>query len=201
MNPASDHPDFWNSRYVAGTTPWDFGGIPPALADFLARHPGRGERVLVPGCGFGYEVAAFAAAGYDVTALDFSPPAVARARAKVGPDLAHRIVGGDFFTHPLPAAAFDLVYERTFLCALPTARWPEVAARTAALMRPGSRLVGIYFFGAKDDGPPHGLDPGEPDRLFGSAFVLEHDAPVPAAASQPLFAGRERWQERRFRPL
>jgi SAM-dependent methyltransferase len=201
MEPASDHPDFWSFRYDAGTTPWDSGGVPPALARFLQRLPARGQRVLIPGCGFGYEIAAFAAAGHDVVALDFSAPAVALARATVGPALADRIVHGDFFTHALPAAGFDLVYERTFLCALPPARWPEIAARTAALLRPGGYVAGFYFIGPKDDGPPHGLDPGEPDRLFGPAFALEHDAPVPPAESLPLFAGREHWQERRLRPL
>src|SRR6266498_2409079 len=33
----STHPDFWTSRYVAGKTPWDFGGVPAALKSFLIR--------------------------------------------------------------------------------------------------------------------------------------------------------------------
>src|SRR3974390_1249051 len=28
---------FWTNRWEAGKTPWDLGGIPPALAAFLAR--------------------------------------------------------------------------------------------------------------------------------------------------------------------
>jgi hypothetical protein len=49
---------FWTNRWEAGKTPWDWGGIPPALASFFA----RGEpptRVLIPGCGSAYEVKTF----------------------------------------------------------------------------------------------------------------------------------------------
>ncbi len=54
----STRPDFWTSRYVAGKTPWDFGGVPAALKSFLTRSSAPG-RVLIPGCGSGYEVQAF----------------------------------------------------------------------------------------------------------------------------------------------
>ena len=70
-------------RYAAGTTPWDFGGVPSALKSFIERSSIRG-RVLVPGCGSGYEVQAFHAAGYDVSAIDFSPAAVDQAKRVLG---------------------------------------------------------------------------------------------------------------------
>ena len=196
-NPAS--PQFWNPRYVAGRTPWDFGGVPAALIRYLDQHPGRGKRALVPGCGSGYEVAALAHAGYAVTAIDFSPPAVARARANVGAALAGRIVEGDFFTYEFADAPFEFVYERTFLCALPPALWPKIVARTAALLKPGGTLAGFYFFGEKDDGPPFGLAVDEAEKLFTAEFELVADEAVPPAESLPLFAGKERWQERRRR--
>ena len=197
MNEEPTKPEFWNQRYDAARTPWDLGAVPPALTRYLAAHPGRGQRVLIPGCGSGYEVVAFADAGYVVTAIDFSPPAVAQARANLGPALAARVVEGDFFACDFADAPFDLVYERTFLCALPPDLWPKIVARTAALLRPGGALAGIYFFGDKDDGPPFGLAPGEPESLFRGQFGLVADQPIPAAESLPMFAGRERWQERR----
>jgi SAM-dependent methyltransferase len=192
-------PEFWNTRYASAQTPWDAGGVPPALRRHLAAHPGRGARVLIPGCGSGWEIAAFAAAGCRVTAVDFSPPAVARARRLAGPVLAAGIVEGDFFSHAFADAPFDLVYERTFLCALAPERWPALAARTAELLRPGGMIAGLYFFGEKDDGPPFGLDPEEPSRIFDARFTLVADEPVPPAESLPIFGGRERWQVRRRR--
>src|SRR4029450_7996132 len=90
----STHSDFWTSRYVAGKTPWDFGGVPAALKSFLIRSSAPG-RVLIPGCGSGYEVQAFHEAGYDVTAIDFSPAAIDQAKRGLGV-LAERIISGDF---------------------------------------------------------------------------------------------------------
>lgn len=192
-------PGFWDVRYEAGRTPWEFPAVPAPLARFLARHPGHGARVLIPGCGSAHELPAFAAAGYVPTAVDFSTAAVARARATLPPHLEPCLLAADFFLHPFPPAPFDLIYERTFLCALPPSRWPAVSARCARLLRPGGRLIGLFFHGAKEDGPPFGLAPDEAGQLFGSAFEQLHDDPVPAAESAPLFAGQERWQEWRRR--
>ncbi|MEY4940964.1 MAG: Thiopurine S-methyltransferase [Verrucomicrobiota bacterium] len=196
MSESSLHPDFWNERYEAGIIPWDFGGVPRPLTRWLAANPGQNASVLIPGCGSGHEMVAFAAAGYQVTALDFSAAAVKRARRNLPSALGTRIVEGDFFTHVLEDAPFDVIYERTFLCALPPPLWPQMVSRAASLLKPGGRLVGLYFIGAKDDGPPFGLDPLEPGKLFDSYFNLMVDEFVPPAESVPLFSGCERWQER-----
>lgn len=201
MNESPTDPEFWDSRYEASRTPWDLGTAPPALERYLSVHPGKGARVLIPGSGSGYEIVAFADAGYDVTAIDFSAAAVQRARGRVGATLAEHVIEGDFFTQEFKAAPFDMIYERTFLCALPPEIWPKIVARSASLLKPGGTLAGIYFFGEKEDGPPFGLAADEPAQLFGANFDLVADVPVPAGESLPLFAGRERWQERRRRPL
>jgi SAM-dependent methyltransferase len=193
------HPDFWNTRYEAGRTPWDLGKPPAALLRYLARHPGHGAHVLIPGCGSGHEIATFAEAGYTVTAIDFSPPAVALARGNLPPGLVGSITEGDFFTHDFAAAPFDMIYERTFLCALPPGVWPRIVARMAALLKPGATLAGVYFLGGKTGTPPFGLSASEPEELFSPHFTCVADLPIPEAESLPLFAGGERWQEWRRR--
>lgn len=197
-NPAL--PDFWDTRYRAGRTPWELGDAPSPLKRWLAAHPGGGARVLIPGCGTGRELSAFAAAGYDVTAIDFSAAAVERARQQAGPALAPRILQQDFFGRGLPAHGFDLIYERTFLCALPVAVRGRLAHRCWELLRPGGLLVGLYYYGPQDDGPPFGLEAGEALRRFGPGFDLLMDEEVAAAESPELFAGAERWLEWRARP-
>jgi SAM-dependent methyltransferase len=186
LDPAG--PDFWDARFREGITPWDAGGVPAALQAFLVREP-AGRRVLVPGCGSGYEVQAFAAAGHDVVAIDFSPAAIEAARRVLGA-LGRVLVQGDFFAHPL--GEFDLVYERAFLCALPRTHWPRWAARAAEILRPGGRLVGFFFWRDDEHGPPFGLKQGDLERLLAPAFDRLEDAAV--ADSIPVFAGRERWQ-------
>ncbi|MBE2215194.1 MAG: methyltransferase domain-containing protein [Opitutaceae bacterium] len=193
----SDEPGFWEERYRAGRMPWDAGGVPVALQRFLAADLTRG-RVLIPGCGSGYEVAAFVAAGWIVDAIDFSPAAVARARQSLGPHGAC-VREGDFFAEPGPARC-DLIYERTFLCSLPPERWPEYAARMAALLRPGGRLVGLFYYGVEPEPPPYPLTDGSARAQLGEAFERVESRPVPAAQSLPLYAGAERWEIWRRRP-
>jgi len=187
----STHPDFWNGRYVAGKTPWDFGGVPAALKSFLARSSASG-RVLIPGCGSGYEVQAFHEAGYDVTAIDFSPAAVDQARKVLGA-LAKKVILGDFFTHDFGRNSFDLIYERTFLCSMPPSRWPDYTNRMASLLSPGGKLIGLFFYGQQQSGPPYPLTDQQADQLFQRHFRLLRSELV--TDSLPLFRGMERWQE------
>ena len=185
-------PDFWTARYVAGKTPWDFGGVPAALKSFLARASDTGK-VLIPGCGSGYEVQAFHAAGNDVTAIDFSPAAVDQAKRALGL-LAERVILGDFFTHDFGQCRFDLIYERTFLCSMAPPRWPDYVNRTADLLSPAGRLIGVFLYGRRSSsGPPFPLTDAEAEQLFSTRFQLVRSEAV--TDSLPLFRDMERWQE------
>lgn len=186
------HPDFWSVRYASGRMPWDFGGVPGALKSFLARTPPPGS-VLIPGCGAGYEIQAFHAAGFDVTAIDFSPAAFDQAKRVLG-GLAEKIIVGDFFTHDFGERRFDLIYERTFLCSMPPARWPDYANRMAHLVTRGGRLVGVFLYGQpSSSGPPYPLTDNQSQELFQGDFQLVRSEPM--TDSLPLFCGMERWQE------
>ena len=186
----SSKPDFWDTRFRQNTTPWDAGRVPAALQRFVARHTGRG-RVLVPGCGTGYEVRELANAGFDVTAIDFSEAALEAARRELGP-LAHLVHFGDFFRFEPDTPPFDAIYERAFLCALPRRVWIDWAKRVAELLRPGGLLFGNFFFDSNLKGPPFGIGEAELDALLAADFERIEDDPV--EDSIPAFAGRERWQ-------
>ena len=54
--------------------------------------------------------------------------------------LAHKVYEGDFFTHPLREAFFDLIYERTFLCTLLPDVGPQYAQRLATLIGSSSPI-------------------------------------------------------------
>lgn len=188
--------EYWDQRYESKNTPWDFGGVPSTLQDYLKRNP-KGGKVLIPGCGHGHEIEAFVAAGYDVTAVDLSPVAVQRVQERVGADLARHIYTGDFFKANFPVGSFDVVYERTFLCALPPEQRPAYRDAVARLLRTGGAFIGYFYYNKTDPrtGPPFGLAWGESDLLFARHFLLLRDIPSPD--SVPVFAGRERWQESR----
>ncbi len=189
-------PEYWNTRYLKDDTPWDFDGIPADLRLFLKKK-GKGAKVLIPGCGSGHEIHAFAEAGYDVTAIDFAPFAVDRAKRMVGPALASRVVLGDFFQYDFPGETFDLIYERAFVCSLPPDRRQAYRDRVAQLLKYRGLLLGYYFYKRPVlvDGPPFGFAWGSADELFSRYFLLVKDEPV--TDSLPAYAGRERWQQRR----
>ena len=181
-------PEFWDLRYDAGFAPWDAGKVPAQLDAFARRAPGR---VLVPGCGSAWDVRCFAERGWNVLGIDFSPEAVARARAILGP-FGDRVRRADFFA-PIAEAPFDVVYERALLCALPRRLWSAWGAREAELVRPGGTLAGFFYFDDGERGPPFPLhSQPELDALLEPAFERLEDAPVPDSIE--VFAGKERWQ-------
>jgi SAM-dependent methyltransferase len=186
----SSRPDFWDTRFRGGVTPWDAAGVPPRLVDWLDGKK-TSLKVLIPGCGSGYEVRAFAEAGHDVLAIDFSDAALEAARRELG-KLASRVRKADFFS--LEEGPFDVVYERAFLCALPRRIWPQWAARVAELVRPGGELAGFFYFGENEKGPPFGVAPHALKIFLQEHFTLESEMPIPPDQSIPVFKGKEVWQ-------
>jgi hypothetical protein len=195
-------PGFWDERFDGAFTPWDRGGVPGQLAAYLQNgEPPRLESdpagqtpvhrfsALIPGCGAGYELQAFCAAGWDATAIDFSAAAVVAAQQVVGP-WRDRVVQADFFEY-LPPQPLGLIYERAFLCAMPRAMWPRVVRRWAGLLPPGGLLLGYFFFDSAAKGPPFGADRAQLLALMSAYFDLEQDEAV--TDSIPVFQGKERW--------
>ena len=191
----SSRPDFWDTRYSAGVTPWDARRVPPMLSAWVAAQADRlrRARVLVPGCGSGYEVRCFAEAGCEVLAIDFSDAALAAAQRELG-ELAHLVRKGDFFRFEGDDAPFDLIYERALLCALPRRDWSAWGRRVATLVTPGGLLAGFYYFDDNAKGPPFGIDEETLKALLEPGFVQLEDRVVPNGQCLPVFAGKERWQ-------
>jgi SAM-dependent methyltransferase len=187
--------DFWSERFAQRFTPWDLGAVPAALRQFVAQ-AARPYTTLIPGCGSAYEAAYLSEAGWDVTAIDFSPVAVDAARALLG-RWGDRVVQADFFEF-LPSRPLGLIYERAFLCALPRRLWPAVAARWAELLAPGGLLAGFFYFDDAPKGPPFGMTPSGLEALLKPHFDRIADEAV--TDSVPVFAGKERWQVWRRRP-
>jgi len=209
-------PGFWDQRFEAEFTPWDRGGVPVQLSAWLQtgkpvsdpqgqtldQRQSRAEvsdpagqtsgcrfSVLIPGCGSGYELQAFCEAGWNATAIDFSPSAVVAAQQAVGPWREH-VIEADFFAYD-PPQPLDLVYERAFLCAMPRDMWPRVVQCWAQLLPEGGLLLGYFFFDDNPKGPPFGAGREQLAQLMGAHFDLEHDEP--ASDSIPVFQGKERW--------
>ncbi len=179
----------WDQCYREGTTPWDRGEPSPPLRQWLENHPHVGK-VIVPGCGRGHDVALIAAMGGDPVGLDISEEAIRLAKA-THPALAERFIQGDLFQIP-PAmeGAFDALIEHTCLSGLPPHLRPAYAAACCKLIKPGGRIIGVWFIHPDLDpgetGPPFPLPLDELDQMFDSGFEIVEDY-VPDVA----FEGRE----------
>lgn len=148
----------WNDRYADGSLPWDTGRVDAHVA--AADLPATG-RVLEVGCGTGTNAVWLAQRGLTVTALDLSPLAVSRARARAeAAGVPLTVLELDFLSDTVPGAPFDLVFDRGVFHVFdaPEAR-DAFAARVAALLAEGGRWLSII---GSTEGPPR--DGGPPRR-------------------------------------
>lgn len=147
-------------------------------------------KALVPGCGKGYDILLLSAFGYDAYGLDISTTALDLARSNattiqdspsapsvyatrdpaIGKGLA-KFIHGDFFKDDFKKEVvvkegedwdgkFDLLYDYTFLCALPPSLRPSWSLRYTQLLSPTGHLICVEFPSTKPEtsgGPPWAL--------------------------------------------
>ena len=190
----------WNAAYEAKHTPWDKGSASPPLSAFLEKHPLTG-RVLVPGCGLGYDARLLARQGASVVGLDIAPSAVRQARALPAEgELSFEV--GDFLNlaenyH----GQFDTVVEHTCLCALDPAQRLAYVRSVLQALKPDGHYLAVFFRKVKDyrgEGPPHPIAADQIEALFGDDFdTLESSMPQQSYPCRPLGSEEVRWMRRR----
>ena len=164
----------WEHHYQTGATRWEKGAPAPGLVDFLAAHPKlpRGT-VLVPGCGTGHDVRAFATAGFKATGLDFAPSAIALARMRTqAAGLQAQFLRKDFLRFK-PTRRFDWLFEHTLFCAIPIADRDAYVHAVLRWLKPGGQLLAIhYLIPSEGDEPPFGVTRRELWERFSPHFEL-----------------------------
>ena len=168
-----DNPDYWNTRYRQGDAPWNRETPSPALEEslLLLSTPGR---ALVPGCGYGHDARLLAERGWEAVGLDFAPHALAEARNRGIPE-GVEYEEADFLALPERlSGAFDLVWEHTCFCAIPPERRHDYVRSAHQALKPGGKLLGIFFLRTGPlDPPPPCFTIEELDSYFRSLFLLE----------------------------
>lgn len=157
--------EFWEERFASGNTPWDRGASSPQLAAWLSSGALRPCRILVPGCGSGYEVVDLALAGFEVTGLDYADAAIARTRARLKEAAVDATLAQADALQWQADRPFDAVYEQTCLCALHPDDWRAYADQLHRWIAPGGRLFALFVQllrpqGAEGfvQGPPYHCD-------------------------------------------
>lgn len=187
--------------------PWQESAAHPWLAAWLERpvHAPPGPRALVVGCGVGEEVTPLLARGYQVTALDVAPTAIAWARERAvlrgdGSDAAVTWQIGDLLAlgRDLPGA-FDLVVEIHTVAWLPGVVRDAAMAAIGGAVAPGGVALVITELATSEaaranvQGPPWPQAPSELAAYRAGGLVrlaLEH----PSIDAQGSVEVRVTWQ-------
>jgi hypothetical protein len=171
----------------AAAVPWDRGGPHPMLASWAAatRPDGSGRRALVVGSGLGDDAELIGSLGFDTTAFDISPTAVAAAQRRY-PDSPVSYAVRSLFDLPADwIEGFDFVFESQTVQSMPVAMRADATAAVRSAVAAGGTLLVIAAALDPDDpgeGPPwpltrddidafadEGLRPLEIERLVGPA--------------------------------
>lgn len=113
----------------------------PALVDFNGH---RGKKLLEVGCGIGTDLVRFARGGADVTAVDLSATAIARARQNVvqaGVSADLRVGNGEAL--PFAEGSFDVVYGHGVLQY--TAEPRRMVEECRRVLRPGGEAIFMVY--------------------------------------------------------
>lgn len=154
---ASGDPTGWFDRLYAAAehgeaiVPWDRDAPNALLVEWAAGVDGGGRRAVVVGCAYGRDAEFIASLGFDTSAFDISPSAVAAARCR-HPDSSVRYEVADLLALPAAwQAAFDLVVESHNVQSMPPPLHAAAAAAVATLVADGGTLL---VLAAAADGPP-----------------------------------------------
>lgn len=177
--------DFWLERWSNRQIGFHLPAANPRLVahrDVLANAP----KILVPLCGKTLDLVYLAGHGHDVVGVELAERAATDFFDEQGLSPEVRDVGslrlcstdriaiavGDFFeaTSEL-LGAFDGVYDRAALIALPPEMRPRYVAHLRSLVRPGGRVLLVTLDFDAPGGPPFSVTEAEVRALYAGAHV------------------------------
>lgn len=166
-------PQAWEDRYQAGGDRWNLGcPTPPFISLLSADNAPKPGKIAVLGCGKGHDALLFAESGFEVVGFDFAPSAIAKAidtaeARKIKAQFWQR----DIFTlNEDFANCFDYVLEHTCFCAIDPAKRFQYVEVVKSILRPGGKLIGLFYTHNRPDGPPFGVKPQQVLDLFTPDF-------------------------------
>ncbi len=162
--------DYWNNRYETAETSWDLKTISPPLKAYIDQLTDKNLRILIPGCGSGYEAEYLLKQGFqDVTVIDIAPLAVEKMNSYLSDYQNIKIICADFFTH---TGEYDLILEQTFFCALNPDLRTKYIQKMSELLTQNGKLVGLLFGVQFPNNPPFGGSREEYLGLFSNDFNI-----------------------------
>ncbi len=136
----------WEALYTRGAhnSVWPWSDL-VSLVRRHCRSLGKESKVLELGCGVGANIPFFQSLGVRYYAVEGSPTAVERLRARF-PEYAAQIVEGDF-ERKLPfACGFDLVVDRGSVTCNSTLAIEAVLSSAWQALPPGGHFIGVDWY-------------------------------------------------------
>jgi SAM-dependent methyltransferase len=154
--------EFWQQRFEKNETGWDRGSPSPQLLAWLDSGELQPCRIVVPGCGSGWEVAELARRGFNVTGIDYTAAAVEKTQLLIASKgLKAEVIQADVLSFQ-PELAFDAVYEQTCLCAIHPEHWFGYASQLQQWLKPGGDLWLLLMQMIRPSASEEGLIQGPP---------------------------------------
>ncbi len=133
-------------------------------------------KILIAGCGKGYDAVLAAKKGYEVYAVDFSIEAIKLARALAAEENVRlNLVHEDIFKlDSIYSEHFDYVYDYVTYCSIIPERRKEYAGIIGKFLKLGGNFIVILFpVEERKGGPPFAVDVKEFYELFSEHLQLK----------------------------
>jgi len=159
---------FWENRYKSQQTGWDIGFVSPPIKEYIDQLTNKELRILIPGCGRGYEGAYLHEKGFkNVYPLDFAQQAFGDFKRNCPTFPIEHFIQGDFFEHE---GKYDLIIEQTMFCAIDPSLRQAYANKIHEILNEKGKLVGLFFNREFEGGPPFGGSYDEYMKYFEPLF-------------------------------
>jgi SAM-dependent methyltransferase len=171
-----DKPEFWENLYKTNSVAWDLKTPASAFLDLLNSEFFRNRnKMLVIGCGYGYDAIAAAKNNFDVTAVDFSESAINFARElALNENVNVNFIAEDFFLLDNDhSGSYEIIFDYVTYCAIDPSRRKEYADKIYELLKPDG-IFAIILFPVENriGGPPFAVDVDEAIELFSEKLEL-----------------------------
>jgi methyl halide transferase len=149
----------FEERYQSGTTPWELNRPDSHLIHVIEKEAVKPCKALDIGCGTGSNAIWLSARGFKVTAMDFSPLAIEKAKEKArqeGADI--KFLVKDFLLEKKAEPVFEFIFDRGCFHSFDDKKARKTFAKNAAqYLKPDGlwfSILGNSDAPPRDEGPP-----------------------------------------------
>ncbi len=172
-----ESPSFWDEKYLNNEANWDLRLPTPVWKELvLQENLIKPCKLLVVGSGKGYDAIFAAKAGYETTALDFSPSAISISKnlAKNENVEVAFLQNNIFELEEYYKENFDAIFDYVTFCAINPNRRQEYIKKISALLKLDGKFIILLFpVDGRNGGPPFNIDLKEFYKEVFKFFKLE----------------------------